>query len=281
MGVKVTMIAATPNPNKVVALIWQMSKTTEEINWSMETGPDLITKLMEEEVPVLRHIKFTFIIEDMSISFREQLVRTQWDDYWIQSGRITDWENLKTEDPKCCEDGVLGLIYEDIMDEVFNFVALAKEKGYAPEDYRDIIPVGALHRGAWTCSLQSLLQRLRKRTCWVAQSDKWFPVLYQVSEQIRDYNAAFTDICLPPCKDREWNHKGCTIAQTMSDRVAGTDPLPVCPIYAQYEMESEDYAITLCRENREHVDKLERMWGRDLASGTRRTVRDRHGDDGS
>lgn len=290
MDPKVTLISAPSNPDWIIDMIWQVSKTTNEMDWTRDPDPDLLYNLIVEEVPVLRHLKFTFIIEDMSISFREQLVRTQWDDYWIQSGRITDWENLMCPVPETIKH--LDSLSEDwfaIVRSIRNFVREAKRAELTPEAYRDIIPVGALHRGAWSVNLQSLLMRFRKRTCWVAQNTKWTPILRQVSEQLREYHPAFEDICLPPCKRRPWIHTGCVIPNIMQDRLDGTDPLPPCPIFVAeedldgYETDvhgaQQSVARDIAGKNIGHVENLESLWGREMFTGNR--IEHRHGDDGS
>lgn len=262
MSIKVTLISAPENIDDTLDLIWQISKTNAELNRKKVIDIDLLARLMSEDVPVLRHFYFTFLLENMSISFREQLVRSQHDHFWIQSGRITDW----TEYAYDINDTIRRI--PELRDlalkahgHIREFIKVAAKSGINPEDYRDLVPVGAHHRGVWTVNIQSLISRFRKRTCWVAQNGLWFPVLSQVAEQLRDYHQAFSNMARPPCRDRNWKWTGCTINETMMDRYSGTDPLPLCPswmAHAKLFIEPEFIAV---ERTSDRAQEYERLWG--------------------
>lgn len=245
--------------DRLMAVIWQVSKTTAEINLDPpNVNSDLIIRLLDENVPVLRHVQFTFIIEDMTISFREQLVRGVHDHYWIQSGRIMDYSTLPIERPKNIDDED----WDNYIYALSRIVDTALNDGQTPESFRDVIPLGLKHRGIWTVNLESLVQRFRKRSCWVAQGDKWIPVLLQVKHSLQGYH--FSDhLARPPCmeaghtRDAPWVFTGCKIRETMMDRVKGTDPLSVCPIYNM-----EYNAIPQPTKKDENYERFATLWGR-------------------
>lgn len=244
---------------RTLDVIWQVSKTDSHLAPGDEIrGCHLLQKLVDENVPVLRHFYFTFLIEDMPIAFREQLVRTQYDHYWIQSGRITDWTNLRVES-RDFESQEVAIAEEDCIAAIKAWIEFADAKGIAPEDYRHLVPLGAYHRGIWTANLESLITRFKKRTCWVAQSDYWLDVVTQAKNQIEDALGVVFEL-RPPCKGPDWRHTGCTIAKTMQDRLKGTDPLPVCPVY--YCKESVGMH---CDIPEDRIAQFEGIWGHDYS----------------
>lgn len=263
MKPRVTLLAAFPEPDMVIDRIWQVSKTVTEITDKRYFDEDLIYRLIGEQVPVLRFLPFVFLIEDMTIAFREQLVRTKWDEYWIQSGRITDWTNLRMEDPsELVGNARTNELYTTYKSSLERLVHTAHNEGIKPQDYRGVIPVNAYHRGAWFTNLQSLLTRFTKRSCWIAQHNVWVPVLSQVSSLLRGYHKAFKNICIPPCRNNEWTYTGCPFINTMADRLYGEDPLPPCPIFVKYKHGGSDkIAHKIISDNRKQTDLLERLWG--------------------
>jgi len=220
---------------------------------------NLLQTLIDESVPVLRHFYFTFLIEEMPIAFREQLVRSQYDHYWIQSGRITDWRNALIESPDL-GDHHLNESQRILIRQLQLFFHDAHESGIAPEDYRHLVPVGAYHRGIWTANLESLITRFKKRSCWVAQSGYWHDVLTQIKPQLEAAIGCKIPI-RPPCRDKDWNHTGCTVAGVMTDRATGSDPLPCCPLFLDKEGDYVDWG-----EDWDSIPSPERLHLRKLLS---------------
>lgn len=276
---KLTLLTGTADIQRTLDIIWQVSKTDMKIDYSgQQFSPTLLQELINENVPVLRHFYFTFLIEDMPIAFREQLVRTQYDHYWIQSGRVTNWTTTKYE-TRQYDDPVLIEAQRLAINAIDDFVQKAHHRGTPPEEYRHLIPVGAYHRGIWTANLESLITRFKKRSCWVAQWGYWLDVLYQAKAQIEE-RCGITIPIHPPCKDKKWNHTGCTVAGVMEDRAVGSDPLPCCPIYLDKEGHHIDWGdkwdevpsperqlrYDVLKSHKTTVKKFETMWGRDVTS---------------
>lgn len=262
MSIKVTLISAPHDIDYVLDAIWQISKTNAKLEIGRLPDPLLLEKLMSEDVPVLRHFYFTFLLENMSIAFREQLVRSQHDHFWIQSGRITDWTEYSYDfNDRVRENPDLRELAIKAHGRIREFIKAAAKSGLSPEDYRDLVPVGAHHRGVWTANLQSLISRFRKRTCWVAQNGLWFPVLSQVAEQLRNYHPALTGMAIPPCRDRDWKWTGCTIHETMMDRYSGTDPLPMCPSWMDHTRIGIEPEFIAVEGFSPRAQEYERLWG--------------------
>lgn len=267
MSVKVTLLAGPEEPEQLIQTIWRTAHDCGPV--SMEDkiiDKNLIHKLVHEEVPVVRHLKFTFLLEDMSIAFREQLVRSQYDDYFIQGGRITDYATQLNVDvpPKVAANEMLANEFDTIIDSIRKFARHASSFGLNPSEYRNIIPVGTLHRGIWTTNLQALMIRFHKRSCWNAQADLWTPVLVQVSKILSDLHPAFNRLIRPPCKDIKWYHTGCTVDKIMRERFNRIDPQPPCPIWLLHDGQRGTREANAMADDPRYINNrydLERMWG--------------------
>jgi hypothetical protein len=273
MGIKVTLLASPSHPEELIQTIWRTAHDCGPVSMDDPIiDKDLIFKLVREEVPVVRHLKFTFLLEDMPISFREQLVRSQYDDYFIQGGRITDYATQLRVDvpPKVAATPELAQDFDRIVADIKSFARRASTFGLNPSEYRNLVPVGTLHRGIWTTNLQALMVRFHKRTCWNAQTDLWTPVLLQVAKILANEHRAFAGLNLPPCKDHLWKHTGCTVREIMRERYEGIDPQPTCPIWMQHEEHiPHDDADSWAHSKRciDNLNNLERVWGREWDTG--------------
>lgn len=277
---KVTLVDWPQDLIGTFSKVWAMSKTNGD--WeNAEPDEEEFTRILDAEVPVLRFANFVFIIEDMPVFFREQLVRAKHEDFWIQSMRVADYSKgvrlyeLPDEPEVSACEGAIYDAYRGLLD-----------RGYPEEVARRILPLATLHRGAWFTNLQALLTRFKKRSCWVAE-DLWVGVLRQVRKELyTKVHPVLSDIISPPCFRRGSNkYERCTINEIMKHRHEGDDPLPLCPLWAYHNLPVEDveyYEADV--DAQERVDQFAEFWGRNPHSGalvSRGHDRRGHGDDRS
>lgn len=276
---KVTLVDWPRDLIGTFSKVWAMSKTNGD--WeNAEPDEEEFRRILDAEVPVLRFANFVFIIEDMPVFFREQLVRAKHEDFWIQSMRVADFRDAVPMyplpiEPEC--EVVEGAIY-DAYTSLLN-------KGYPEEVARRILPLATLHRGAWFTNLQALLTRFQKRSCWVAE-DLWVGVLRDVRrELITKVHPALSHIATPPCYRRGSDrYAGCTINEIMKHRHEGQDPLPLCPLWGHQHLHPTDAEYHVDTEVEERADLFAQLWGRNPYNGAIVSEGDdsgRHGDDGS
>lgn len=81
---KVTLVSFTPDPLAAVCLLWEASKTDGPVPMSVDevrqrfnqkSLEDLFWKVINQKIPIAEDIDFTFMLEGVSVSFREQMVR--------------------------------------------------------------------------------------------------------------------------------------------------------------------------------------------------------------
>lgn len=156
---RVKLISHTPLPIETLWVAWQASKTNDELydieevaSWERTDVEkyaevvDTVTKIIQMNIPISRFLHFNFVFENISVSFREQLVRhkvgLRIDDkigidtipnldesnFWCQSMRILDMGDFARSEryilPKSIEDKLMTT--EDLKDKPEGFIDLFK-----------------------------------------------------------------------------------------------------------------------------------------------------------
>lgn len=264
---KVTLIDYPKDIVKTFSQIWSMSKTDGD--WeNVKPDDEEFMRMLDADVPVMRFAMFIFIIEDMPVFFREQLVRAKHEDFWIQSMRVADLTRFGSDTryhiPKELTS-VDTAIYAKHMQSIGALYCYLKSE-YSEEIARRIMPLATLHRGAWFTNLQALVQRFKKRSCWIAE-DTWVGFLAQVRQElITKVHPIFQHICSPPCfKPRSMKYEGCSFEEIMKHRMAGKDPLPLCPLWAWKNLPACDVEYY---DDPDRANQFAVLWGRDPRTGT-------------
>lgn len=274
---KVTLIASTPDPIKVLYEVWQCSKyekTIEEVRADYEQAqrmrvasnttppwtdefPDpmaLFETIIESTIPVMENIDLLFLLENVSISFREQMVRHRigvnvgerlgcdlapdiadsvW---WSQSMRILDMGKFASKEHYFVPASILK---NEIALRMLQCHMLATEELYTKfvemgipmEEAREVIPVGATHAISWKLNIASLKHIIGKRSCWILQLGYWGPIIKgMVDELVHKVHPVFAKLVTPPCIKRE-QFVGCPHTAEHTRRFSGADSLPPCSLY--------------------------------------------------
>jgi len=260
---KVTLIDWPRDIVGTFSKVWAMSKTNGD--WeNVKPDEEEFIRMFDADVPVMRFANFVWIIEDMRVFFREQLVRAKHEDFWIQSMRVADFSGgIHTMGlPNTTEVSTA----EEAISDAYQAII---EAGHPEEVARRILPLATIHRGAWFTNLQALTERFKKRSCWVAE-DLWVGVLSQVrAELVEKVHPLFSNIATPPCFSRGSDrYKGCSINEIMVHRDTGKDPLPLCPLWeSALACKDPQYAKLYSQEDNERTDQFAKLWGRDPHSG--------------
>ena len=319
---KVTLITdlSTPNPIRGLYQIWQASKTEEELDWivhlsEMSDARDgaaiegLFRAIIAQEIPCAAMVQFVFMLENVSVSWREQAVRHKigavvddrigfdivpdlaTSNYWSQSMRIQDMGHFAAngayrrppilDEWKHGDDDLLRALANRFDDHMFvtqNLYRDLVEAGMQMEDAREIIPLGAQHRISWALNLQTLMRIVGKRGCWILQLGLWGPIIEGMINELADkVHPIFRELVTPPCVKRgtdEWT--GCVFHEENRRRVTGEDQMPLCPLYREHEMTNEEIQDHADRESSsmrnyrlERTAQYQTFWGRDPYSGER------------
>jgi len=296
---KVTLLSWTINPIETIYEIWEASKTNrpfKEIqheavsNSYIEKKMEVFRKVIDSKIPVAENLDFVFLLENVSISFREQMVRHRIgvkvgprlgcdivpdipdSTWWSQSMRILDMGKFADEGKYRTPEGLTVDQKEKfhvsmrIAQDAYNRLV---DAGVPMEEAREIIPLGATHRITWKLNLASLQHIIGKRGCQILQLGLWEPIIRgmvdELAEKVHPY---FRALICPPCMKGE-KFTGCLFKLDNERRVSGEDKLPPCTLYMQKEHSA--WEIGRCEHEWPAIEGIAKrykaLWGRNPWSG--------------
>jgi hypothetical protein len=276
---KVTLLTWTQLPLETVYSVWNASKTEGRLMTPAEVAeavpPDEVEKLFRaviaQRIPIGEHIQFVFMIEGVSISWREQAVRHRIgvkpspervgadivhldsipdlanSSWWSQSMRLMDMGRFADNGayrvpPSVLESG-LEPAYSEAMQIIQTLYNQLVEAGVPREDARDLIPLGAQHRISWSLNMSALQHIIGERGCWILQLGIWGPVIMgMVQELAKKVHPIFQEVVTPPClRPGDDDFHGCVYHEECRRRLTGDDQLPPCPLHlAQHQVQDPD-----------------------------------------
>jgi thymidylate synthase ThyX len=267
---KVTLVTHTANPLETVYVVWEASKaenrlmTVDEVkrNVPPEEVRKLFRAVLAQRIPIGEHCDFVFMIENVSVSWREQAVRHRIgthisperlgidiipdlasSSWWSQSMRIQDMGHFadnkayrvpETLDGKEVAPGIpASSLFKDTMDLVQDAYNALVAAGVPMEDARELIPLGAQHRISWKLNIASLQHIVGKRGCWILQLGIWGPVIQGMIEELATkVDPIFRELVTPPCLEANSDEfHGCKFHEENRRRYTGDDKLPPCPLH--------------------------------------------------
>lgn len=197
---------------------------------------DWVAKIIQMAIPIAEFVNFSFCFENVTIAFREQLVRHRQNSYWISSGRSSlNYGVFATEGNYHIPDSILKdreltAKYDKLMLDAQEFVVRARELGVADEDSREVIGTGALHRLSMQINLRSLIELLKHRTCHITQASLWNPIVWGIVEELKKVDPLFTVLGKPPCY-KNGKFDKCAYQGIAEERYSGKDKGPICPLF--------------------------------------------------
>ncbi len=317
MKPKVTLLSWTNDPVGTLFKIWTASRTDAPLVTDAEMCVDqirfeareLFLKIIDSDIPVAENIDFVFMLENVSISFREQMVRHRvgvhvgdrlgcdmipdlsdscW---WSQSMRILNMENFARNNCFRVPENLTLNQAVDFDNHMFACAELYKklvDAGVPMEEAREVIPLAATHRITWKVNLAALKHIIGKRGCWVLQSGLWAPVINGMIEELcSKIDGVFRNLICPPCIKHD-KFKGCLFCLDNERRVRGIDNLPPCSLYLHEEAMPQTHAHDVWKMDRkgnervwhshnvdtkkcmdEMIDAFRKLWKRNPCTGKR------------
>ncbi len=266
MNLKVTLLSYTQDPIGTICNAWRASRNKEWHKATMVDDEDLFSQIISDKIPVAELVDFVFVLDGVSISLREQMVRHRVgvkigpgmgvdvipdladSTFWAQSMRVIDMSAFAEEQAYDVPDSVQMMgageahrIYTLAMEQSALFYKKLVDVGVPAEDARQVIPLGAQHRITWKLNLAALQHIIGKRSCWILQSGFWAPVISgMIDELVKQVSPIFRSLGQPPCVSK-CDFCGCLFRTDNKQRVLGKDPLPPCPLWAA---KKEDEYVT-------------------------------------
>lgn len=256
---KITLLSKTENVFKTIWKIWQASRTNDPIDKEViltQEIKDLFFKLLRENVPLSEMVEFIFLLEDIPVSLREQIVRhrlgIKFDDrlgidivpelmdstFWCQSMRVMDMGGFASSGqyfvPESIKLTSAIYRYKQAMKFAETVYQQLIEVGVPREDARQVIPLGATHRMVWKLSLAALKHICSKRSCWIAQLGMWKPIIQGFVNELTKIDERFHSLVTPPCILDE-KFRSCQFCEHNRKRVLGEgEVMPPCPLYLHH-----------------------------------------------
>lgn len=220
---------------------------------------DLIRQLVSTGVAVAEMVVFTFLLEDIPISLREQLVRhkvgTRTGDtefalygipdligssFWVQSMRavkVSSEEERPYHTPSTIEENTHARqLYEETMGAMYQTYTELLELGIPPEDARMVIPGGTTHHMVWSVNCRALRSIFQSRSCWIAQAGLWGKILADMMEEIHSISPTIAEaLGYPPCISNG-KYRSCPMSSFMEDRLTDKEHMLPCPLYLRNEV---------------------------------------------
>lgn len=311
MKPKVTLLSWTKDPIATIYSLWKASRDNEpavlpsSIKEDDPKALEVFKKILYSKIPLSENINFVFLLEGISISFREQMVRHRIgtkvgqrlgvdivpdlgdSTWWSQTMRVLDMSNFYRDGqyrkPETLE-GKVHSIQDRTAEEIYNFAMLQAECAYKDlikagvpiEDAREVLPLATGHRVSWSLNLTALQHIIGKRTCWIAQSGLWEDVIHgMIKELVEKVHPVFQGLVDPPCF-KEGNYIGCQVKIENERRVSGEDPLPPCSLYMDNDTNAQ-----IPKESAKEFSKMAirfgKLWGRNPFSGEKVNAQDPQG----
>jgi thymidylate synthase ThyX len=307
MQPKATLIGKPENPIGLLYFIWIQSRSQGQCDSpeyyshmaqeSFVTGGigdtvrGTVAKILNEGIPVTECLYFTFYLENVPVSLREQLVRHRigchvgpemgydiipdlaTSTFWSQTSRAVSQSDFAEEEryiiPDQCkvenyseENSEAYEVYRDAMRHAEYAYNKLIEEGVPMEDARQVLPLAATQTMTWTLSLKTIQHVLGNRACWIAQSNLWAPIISDMQRELSKVSPMFDGLVSPPCFERG-KYKECPFKLVNEDRLAGKEDYLPCPMYMYHETNR----LGEVEYPNAEISKFERLWGRDAFSG--------------
>jgi thymidylate synthase (FAD) len=172
---KVTLLANTPEPEKLIAAAARLCYSDKEVSEIMENFTEekidkFINKLISlgHESP-LEHVSFTFGVEGISRACSHQLVRHRIASYSQKSQRYVSEYSFDYVIPPEIENSIYKSEYERMMSTIQDFYNDLRAMGLEPEDARMVLPNACTTSIIVTMNVRSLLNFFKHRDCKRAQ----------------------------------------------------------------------------------------------------------------
>jgi thymidylate synthase (FAD) len=267
MNPKVTLLSWPPYCRELLFSIWHVAHSgssvplPEEIARKCQVDEALdkeveetFQKIVLNEIPVSENAWFVFLLENITISLRDQICRhrigsklgdsavidvipnvadsTQ----WVRGSRIepmkafADEGRYRTPDT-VKENGKSQAFHEamKVAQDTYNALLAA---GVPIEEAREILPLGVHNRMTWGLNLTALRHICARRTCWISQATLWHPIIHGMTAELAaKVHPMFRTLADPPCFNKNGEWKGCAFHLENGERLRGADPLVPCSLY--------------------------------------------------
>lgn len=263
MTTTVNLVSWTANPIETLLHLWEASRS-EGVCFPLQHWTTVLATpthpqhadawqtfhgILDAGIPVAENVSLTFMLDNVSIELREQMVRHRIghhfgdrlgadlvpdladSTWWSQSMRVLNMGKFATNRRYRVPVGVDADKYHAFMLSAEAFYNEMVEDGVPREDARAVLPLACTHRISWTTNLAAVRHVLHKRGCWILQLGLWQPVITGMVEQMATkIDPVFRRLISPPCVKGD-KFTGCHFELDNVKRLKDEDPLPPCQLF--------------------------------------------------
>ena len=284
---RVEIIEHTPSPINLLYRIWNGSRSDRpdsvlrlESYDNLQKSRAEVAEILRMDIPILEFIHFVWVIEDISIGLREQLVRHgKFNSFWSQTTRVRPLEKFVENGQFLIPDIIAAnpeweKLYLEHLERTQSLIQLLKGAGVPQDNFRMLLTTAYTHRLYVCSSYRALTSILSKRSCQVAQFGLWKPLILGLVEELRRVDPLLADVLLvPPCIDKKTErYKVCPYSTDNLNRLTPNDPAPVCSLYFEKEKAFVDDPSKVVNphlsdgKRQAYLDQRDyfaKLWGRD------------------
>jgi len=254
-GIKISLLSPK-NGTDVIRLVWDIwHKSRTKIyeimpEFNIIDAKKLFEELLSVDLPLHECISLVFLMENVPVYFREQMVRHRImskagenfgvdtipdladSTWWSQSMRMINMGNFSDNKnyyiPEELKD---NQVYKQAMISAQAYYnRLVNEDGIPLELARGVLPFACNHTITWSMNLAIFRQIATIRSCWILQTGLWAPIIVKM---INEINKLFIDSAniaiLPPCfQNGKFN--SCKFATENDRRLKRFDKIAPCPL---------------------------------------------------
>ncbi len=305
-SIAVETVSWTLYPVETIIYLWRVSRDEPSLGKPQEIAEKrkadsaydeyicgYFHELLKLQIPLTTSIHFVFLLENIPVALREQMVRhrvgSQFNDtigvdiipdigessWWSQTMRTKDKGNFYDSGEYRLADSVkdnpeaLAVFNKQLQATQEAYLAL-QALGVPRQDARELLPMAMTHAISWSLNFRSLIHVIGKRTCWIFQSELWHPVINGILKGLTSIDPAFQNLVEPPCMSKGV-YKHCPFNHENIRKVEGKDPsTPPCPLWILKEAKDKEIALVEMHKDTRTVGYLERfktLWGFDPMTG--------------
>jgi hypothetical protein len=280
----VKIIEHTPDPIKLLYRVWNGSRSDKSdaviglyYYTDEQKSRQEVSEILRMDIPILEFIHFVWMIEDIPIGLREQLVRHgKFNSFWSQTTRVRPLEEFYDSGQFLIPDSIakdpeLERLYLEHLERTQTLIKVFKDAEVPQDNFRMLLTTAYTHRLYVCSSYRALTSILSKRSCQIAQFGLWKPLIVGLVEELRKIDPLLADVLLvPPCIDKKTDqYVKCPYYADNMNRLTLNDPAPVCSLFCQQELANVATGVTPHTQDGKRQayldqrDYFERLWGRD------------------
>lgn len=228
--------------------VW--NKVREGVGTFDGTPEDFFLMIINEHAEPPEFLQMSWLLHNVSRAFCAQLQRGRLASYWERSLRAYDCsgfserkeyqplpDDMNYEVVNSREESFSNMfldckqIYDNAMKVCDDSYKALLSFGVPVEMARGVLPLHIYTKVWWRVDLRNFYQKIKSRTCFLAQREYWHPLIMSMKDELVKINPVFQELFRPPCKDKEEGWVNCIMPNDCIGRIENRIKLDPCPLF--------------------------------------------------